>query len=273
MSEVPVTTTTLPVAVVYPGEMFISMTVMLAATSLCQTTSGQHDVVLPPQLIPRDMVRSSACLTSMLQQQPPQSQMPYQVYANCAIGPLLVSFSFKVEPPTNSFAMCWYLLWCLLSTSGPHVMTMFSNGGSIIGVYNTATFRIYPWQAYLPPSDGPCQECTEQLLLPLLFVGGVSCCLFSCLPTIHQYGGVYRFGGLAESHLIPNFSLQVVKGSPFPSSAPPNYMVASKSVVGIKPGVSGVAVKYQVDEFTHCQWSALLLEHTFILVSWVRYPH
>ena len=37
----------------------------------------------------------------MLQQQPPQYQMPSQAYANYAMGPLQVSFSFRVEPPND----------------------------------------------------------------------------------------------------------------------------------------------------------------------------
>ena len=34
-------------------------------------------------------------------QQLPQSQMPFQAYANYFMGSLQVSFSFRVEPPTN----------------------------------------------------------------------------------------------------------------------------------------------------------------------------
>ena len=41
-------------------------------------------------------------------------------------------------------------------------------------------------------------------------------------------------------------------------------MVNSKSVVGFKPGDSGVVIGYQV---APGQWSASLLDDTFILVS------
>ena len=51
----------------------------------------------------------------MPQQQQPELQIPSQAYANYAMGPLQVSFSFRVEPPLISYVMCWYLVWCFLS--------------------------------------------------------------------------------------------------------------------------------------------------------------
>ena len=45
----------------------------------------------------------------------------------------------------------------------------------------------------------------------------------------------------------------------------------SESVMGVKPGDSGIVIGYQVDTFiTPCQWSNSLLDQTFILVSQVR---
>ena len=80
------------------------MNVTLAPTLQGQlATSCQYDVVLLPLL----MLRETGCvvgLTTGLQQQP-QSQIPPWAYANYAIGPLQVSFSFRVKPPT-------YLLIC-----------------------------------------------------------------------------------------------------------------------------------------------------------------
>ena len=32
---------------------------------------------------------------------------------------------------------------------------MFTSGGLTIRVYNMQPFRVYPWQAYVPPGDGP----------------------------------------------------------------------------------------------------------------------
>ena len=47
--HVTVATTTPPVTVVCCGAMVITMTVMLAPTSVGQTTLGQNDMVLPTQ--------------------------------------------------------------------------------------------------------------------------------------------------------------------------------------------------------------------------------
>ena len=41
----------------------------------------------------------------------------------------------------------------------------------------------------------------------------------------------------------------------FPGLVPSDDAVDSDSVMGIKPGDSGVVIGYQVDEFT-CTWSA-----------------
>ena len=53
-----------------------------------------------------------------------------------------------------------------------------------------------------------------------------------------------------ESHLIPLPSLHDGEGSSFPGLVPSDDAVDSESVMGVKPGDSGVAVRYQVDEFT-----------------------
>ena len=71
---------------------------------LCGPDDGQ-DVVLLPQLFSRDTLRGSAGIMH-LPQQPPQSNVPSQAYAKYAIGPLQVSFSFRVESPNNSYIMC-----------------------------------------------------------------------------------------------------------------------------------------------------------------------
>ena len=58
-----------------------------------------------------------------------------------------------------------------------------------------------------------------------------------------------------ESHLIPLPSLHDGDGSSFPGLVPSDNAVNSESVMGVKPGDSGVVIGYQVDEFT-CTWSA-----------------
>ena len=62
-------------------------------------------------------------------------------------------------------------------------------------------------------------------------------------------------GGSVESHLIPLPSLHDGEGSSFPGLVPSDDAVNSDSVMGMKPGDSGVLIGYQVDEFTRT-WSA-----------------
>ena len=89
-----------------------------------------------------------------------------------------------------------------------------------------------------------------------------------CQP-FNQYGGVYSFGGLAESHPIPAPPLHGGK-STFPGLIPPDGMVNSKCEVGIKPGNSNVMIGYQIDEFTHTSWQKVLfLYNMFMPGLWV----
>ena len=68
-------------------------------------------------------------------------------------------------------------------------------------------------------------------------------------------GGVYSLEGSIQSHLIPLPSLCDGEGPSFPGLEPSDDVVNSDSVMGIKPGDSGVVIGYQVDAFTHT-WSA-----------------
>ena len=64
-------------------------------------------------------MRGSSGLTNMPQQQQPQSEIPSQTYASYAMGTVQVSFSFRIEPPTDSlchvlvsvmvFAFCFWV--------------------------------------------------------------------------------------------------------------------------------------------------------------------
>ena len=113
--NVTTTTTTSSVTFVQSRALLITVMVMLALTSMGQTTLGQYDVVLLPPLIVGDTMRGSFGLTNLPQHQQPQSLLPSQAYANSDIGSLQVSFSFRVDPPTDSFIVSWCMLWCLLS--------------------------------------------------------------------------------------------------------------------------------------------------------------
>ena len=97
--------------------------------------------------------------------------------------------------------------------------------------------------------------CIEWLLPPLLWVGEPSATPSAVPQPSHLYGGAYSLGGSVERHLIPPLSLHDGEGSSFPGLVPSDDMVDSESVMGIKPGDSGVVIGYQVDEFT-CTWSA-----------------
>ena len=59
------------------------------------------------------------------------------------------------------------------------------------------------------------------------------------------------FWGLAASHLIPPSSLHGGEGSSVLGLVPSNDTVDSESVVGIKPGDSGLVPGYQADKLTH----------------------
>ena len=99
---------------------------------------------------------------------------------------------------------------------------------------------------------GPHPICIEWLLPLLPWVGGAFCYSFSCSK---PFGGVYSLGGSVESHLFPLPSLCDGEGSSFQGLEQSDDAVDSESVMGIKPGDSGVVIGYQVDEFTHT-WSA-----------------
>ena len=62
----------------------------------------------------------------------------------------------------------------------------------------------------------------------------------------HYYGGAYSFGAW-KHHLIPPPSQYGGEGSSLSICVPPTDN--SASMVGIKPGDSGVVIGYQVDEF------------------------
>ena len=93
----------------------------------------------------------------------------------------------------------------------------------------------------MPLGNGPCQDCTEWLLIQLS-------------PSHSISDRAYSLGGSAVSQLILPPFLHGREGS-FPGYVPPNDMVGTpKYAVGVKPNNSGVMIGYQVDKFTHT-WS------------------
>ena len=90
------TTTTTPlVTVVCCSSSFLTTTLIMAQTLMVlPAILGQHNVILLPLLMLKDTGGVLGLATVPKQQL--QSQMPPQAYANYAMGPLQVSFSFRV---------------------------------------------------------------------------------------------------------------------------------------------------------------------------------
>ena len=118
----------------------------------------------------------------------------------------------------------------------------------------------------------PHQVCTEWLLPHCLSRGSLML-LNQLFPSHPNYMGGIQLWVLCR--VIQSLCLTCMgEGSSFLGLVPSNDMVNSEFVVGIKPGDSGVVIRYQVDEFIHT-WSVwgFLFIATFILGSLVRCHH
>ena len=137
-------TTTPPVTIVCFITLSSFSTVTKAPSFIgLPAMASKHAVVLPPPLTPR-LSGGIVGFASVPQQQPP-SQMPLKAYANYAMGPPQVGFSFRVEPPSviyfYVFAVCSGVCFLL---SGVMLDAIFTYGGSTIGVYTIATLLSLP---------------------------------------------------------------------------------------------------------------------------------
>ena len=164
-------------------------------------------------------------------------------------------FSFRVEPPTNSYVICWCLLWCLLSAFSSCVAAMLTNGGPTFGIFLTTTHHsiplagIYASQRWsMAQTRGAQFGCFSHCF----GYGGLHATHSAVTQPFHQDGGTYNLGAW-QSHPIPPPSQHGREGSSFPDCVPHNDMVDSTSVAGIKLVDSGLLTGYQVDEFT-CTW-------------------
>ena len=109
--------------------------------------------------------------------------MPIWAYANYAMGPPQVSFSFRVEPPTN-----WCLFCCMLSTFRCHAVCHIHQWGlNHWDVHHCHLLELTQGRnlSNLVMVISPCQEYTKWLLPPLLQVGG-SLLLLSQLSSSHS---------------------------------------------------------------------------------------
>ena len=128
-------------------------------------------------------------------------------------------------------------------------------GVQTLGLAPWQPFGVYPWQAYVQPGDGHWSTPgMHQVAAPSATLARVEpSATHSTVP--QPIGRVYSLGGSIESHPIPLSSLSGGEGSSFQGLVPSDDAVDSDSVMGIKPGDSGVVIGYQVDEFT-CTLSA-----------------
>ena len=131
-------------------------------------------------------------------------------------------------------------------------------GAQPLGFAPLQPFGVYPWQAYVQPSDGhQSMPGMHRVAAPSTTLSreGPSTTQSAVPQPSHLYGGAYSFGGSAENHPFPLSSLHDGVGSSFPGLVQSDDTVNSESVMGIKPGDSSMVIGYQVDEFTHT-WSA-----------------
>ena len=139
------TTITPPVTIVCSIMSYLLKTVTITPSLMgILATSGQQDVVVPPQLILRNS-GGVVGFATMLQQQP-QSQMSLLAYANYGMDLLQVGFSFRVEP--HSIFICVGVSYGVLSTFRCHA-------GCCIHLFGLnhwgLPFGAYLWQAYVQP--------------------------------------------------------------------------------------------------------------------------
>ena len=146
-------TSTPPVTVVSSGMSSISSVTVAPSLMRLPTTLGQHDVFLPPPLIPR-CFRGVPGLAFMLQQQPPSS-LPLQAYANYTMGSPQVGFGFRVEPPSILYIIC--LVSVLVSAfyfQVPCWMPYSPMGAQPLGFAPLQPLGVYLWHAYVQPGNG-----------------------------------------------------------------------------------------------------------------------
>ena len=91
MSTVTVTATTPPVIVVCPKTSLTTLTITMPATRV-GLALGQHDVVLPPELSPRDTIRGPVGLAPVLA----KSSVP-TAFSGCA--------NYDIHPPQVNFLL------------------------------------------------------------------------------------------------------------------------------------------------------------------------
>ena len=98
------------------------------------------------------------------------SQMPLQAYANYAMGPPLVDFSFRVEPPTILY---FYMFGGCFILSGAILDAILELNHWGLHHCNPLDLTHGRYMCNLAMVIGPHQVCTEWLLPSLLWVVGI----------------------------------------------------------------------------------------------------
>ena len=209
-------TTTAPVTVVSSGTSSDLSTITMAPSLMgLPVTSGQHDVVLPPPLT----LRHSGGVVGLatVQQQQTSSQMPLQAYANYAMGPPELCFTFRVEPPTMlyfyMFGVCSGVCFLL---SGAMLGAIFTYGPQPLGFAPLQPFEAYLWQAYVQPGSGhlPTQGMHRVAAPSTALSRGNVLLLIQLAPSHSNYLGI-QLWGLSRVTQFLHLPCMVVRGLHF----------------------------------------------------------
>ena len=139
-------------------------------------------------------------------------------------------------------------------------------GAQPLGLAPLQPLRVYPWQAYVQPGDGhqPTWGMQRVAAPSTTLNGGALCYSFCCFPAIPSIWWGTQLWGLARVTQSLHIPYMGGKGSSFPGLVPSSDTVDSESVMGIKPGGSGVVIGYKVDEFTSTWPAEQFVAHSHI---------
>ena len=146
--------------------------------------------------------QTSYILVLCVLHQQPQSHMPSQAFANCAMVSPQVSFCFRVEPPSDSCVMCLvFVVVFVFCFQVPMWLPCSPVGLNYLGLQHSNTFGL-PWEQYVPPGDGLWLKTgvLQVTASPTALSRGASFYSSCCLPTIVGIWWVIQlWGGLVES--------------------------------------------------------------------------
>ena len=151
-----------------------------------------------------------------------------------------------------------------------HCVTMLTNGSSAVGVCNAPCLWSIPmvnicasWWSSVAHTrsvlSGCCFHCFEYW--------GALYYSFSFPQPFSVYGRITAQG--TWQRVTQSVCLPPWWGWVFSRFVPPTDTVKFKSVLGVKPGVSGMVIGVRLMNLLALgQWSTSLLDYTFTLVSW-----